>query len=92
MTSQPPIVYWRFESNILPDGHTLEAEVSTTGDECHYNIGGLTDRDAKNFFRDKLRDDGTLSDGEVFHCRGKEGDGCRCSDMRDLFADTRVNE
>ena len=47
-----PIMFWKFDAETLPSGHTLEQEVGSTGDPCHYNIRGLTKKNARDFFVD----------------------------------------
>ena len=50
LTSDPPI-FWRFSTDVLPDHHLLEQEESSTGDVCHYNIKGITDKEARRVFK-----------------------------------------
>lgn len=50
-------MFWRFSTDILPDGYQLEKEPSLTGDPCHFNIKGLSRRESKRVFKpvcDKL--------------------------------------
>lgn len=47
--SEPPI-FWCFTTEILPTGYRLEQEDSLSGDTCHYNIKGLSDKQAKKLF------------------------------------------
>lgn len=42
-----PTILWIFEYSILPKGCSLKQNSSDTGDECHYNIGNLSDREAR---------------------------------------------
>jgi hypothetical protein len=42
-----PIMLWIFEYSILPKGCNLKQNSSDTGDECHYNIRNLSDREAR---------------------------------------------
>lgn len=35
----------------IPNSHRLDQKTTETGDHCHYDIKGLTDREAKNFFK-----------------------------------------
>ena len=49
IASEPPI-FWRFSTDILPTPHSIVSEVSTTGDVCHYNIQGLSNKQARDFF------------------------------------------
>jgi len=43
-------MFWRFDSGILPSGHTLVETLSTTGDVCHRDIKNVSAKVAKNFF------------------------------------------
>ena len=49
IASEPPI-FWKFNTAILPDQCVIEQEDSLTGDVCHYNIHGLNEKQARNFF------------------------------------------
>ncbi len=42
ITGEPPI-FWRFDSSVLPVSHRVETQPSTSGDDCHRNIHGVTD-------------------------------------------------
>jgi hypothetical protein len=58
VADDPPI-FWRFISDILPEGCSLVQENSDRGDECHHNIIGLSDNRARKFFKkecDAFRD------------------------------------
>jgi hypothetical protein len=50
-TAGEPPIYWRFNTELLPNKIELEQENSASGDECHYNIRGLSDREARKFFK-----------------------------------------
>jgi hypothetical protein len=50
VASTPPI-FWCFSTEILPAGYQLEQEDSPIGDDCHYNIKGLPDKQAKRLFK-----------------------------------------
>jgi hypothetical protein len=50
IVGEPPI-FWVFDSAILPNGYSLDAVRSDTGDDCHRNIEGVSDHRAKKFFR-----------------------------------------
>ena len=41
-----PAIFWIFPFNELPDKCSLEPSLSDTGDECHYNLEGLTNSEA----------------------------------------------
>src|ERR1019366_2932472 len=45
--------FWEFDPGQLPTGSTLASNPSTSGDDCHKEIGGLTKKAAKAFFRKK---------------------------------------
>ncbi len=40
-------MFWIFDDNILPDGCTLDQNTSKSGDECHYNIKNMTNKEAR---------------------------------------------
>src|SRR5258706_3915532 len=44
---EPPI-FWIFAATALPPGYRLERKDSQTGDRCHHNLLGLTDRQLRN--------------------------------------------
>src|SRR5580692_2098123 len=44
-----PPIYWKFSASLLPTDCRIELDKSQ-GDECHYNIFGLTDKEAKSIF------------------------------------------
>jgi hypothetical protein len=48
-----PPIFWEFEASILPSGCELEQETSESGDDCHYNIVKLSEKDAKRFFKER---------------------------------------
>lgn len=50
ITGTPP-VYWQFNIEILPTGFSIEHTLSKSGDVCHCEIKGLTDKAAKDVFR-----------------------------------------
>lgn len=51
LVADDPPIFWRFSTDILPDGFRLVQETTLTGDVCHYNIKGLTDKQAKDIFK-----------------------------------------
>lgn len=55
VADEPPI-FWRFSPHILPSGYRLEPQESDTGDVCHYNIVGLSDKQAEDYFRERAAD------------------------------------
>ncbi len=46
-----PVIFWQFDSAILPQGVQLVHERSDTSDPCHVNIKGLEKRQSKKFFK-----------------------------------------
>ena len=55
IAGEPP-VFWQFSTDILPDHCRLEQQDTPSGDHCHYNILGLTDRQAKRLFKEQTQD------------------------------------
>ena len=47
--SEPPI-FWIFSTDILPQPSILVSTISTTGDECHYDIRQLSDKQRRDVF------------------------------------------
>jgi hypothetical protein len=45
-SSQPPI-FWVFDKAVLPTGATAEQQTTPTGDVCHYNLLGVSDKTAR---------------------------------------------
>ena len=45
-----PPIFWKFHTDLLPDQCVIEQEDSLTGDVCHYNIHGLSEKQAREFF------------------------------------------
>jgi len=50
-----PIVYWPFDSSILGTKAILEKRESNTGDICHYDIKNLSNKEAKEIFREHAK-------------------------------------
>jgi hypothetical protein len=48
----PAKVYWPVQLNELPT-HKIEPEPTELGDHCHYNIVGLSTRQAEKYFRNQ---------------------------------------
>ncbi len=46
-----PFYLWRFSDSLLPLGSVLKQKQSESGDNCHYNISGLTKKSAKKWFK-----------------------------------------
>lgn len=55
-SSQPPI-FWSFNEAILPTGFTVEQQTTQSGDVCHYNLLGVSDKAARDLLiRQRLAD------------------------------------
>jgi hypothetical protein len=52
MVAGEPIVYWQFGSEILGEGIEIVKIVSATGDECHYDICHLPNRQGRSIFKE----------------------------------------
>ncbi len=50
IAGNPPI-FWIFYANILPEACKFIQQTSDSGDECHHNLIGLTDKQARNIFK-----------------------------------------
>lgn len=50
-TAGDPPIFWVFPDDALPESAELVQEVSTTGDDCHYDVRGMTSGEEKRFFR-----------------------------------------
>lgn len=46
-SSQPPI-FWEFDEAALPAGFTAEQQTTESGDVCHYNLVGVSDKAARD--------------------------------------------
>lgn len=46
-SSQPPI-FWEFDEAALPAGFTAEQQTTESGDVCHYNLLGISDKAARD--------------------------------------------
>ena len=46
-----PYIFWEIPSDALPSSsYELEEQTSTSGDECHHNIQGISDQQARGIF------------------------------------------
>lgn len=45
-----PIIFWEIPADIIPSYCKAEPEPSETGDDCHYNIKGWGDKEARDVF------------------------------------------
>jgi hypothetical protein len=50
VASEPPI-YWRFAEAVFPAGTPIVQETSDSGDECHHNVEGMSDKALKKIFK-----------------------------------------
>ena len=48
-----PIIFWKIDSNTPPTCCNFVQSPSTTGDECHYNIENLSDKEARKIIRNQ---------------------------------------
>jgi hypothetical protein len=46
-------MFWTFSSTDLPYAHSLEQQDSDTGDVCHHNLKGLTEKQANDWFKSR---------------------------------------
>src|SRR6266496_5008346 len=51
----PCFAVWIFDARLLPEGAEFTDERSDSGDECHRNLRGLSDSQAKSFFKRHTR-------------------------------------
>src|SRR6266850_2169790 len=47
-----PAIFWLFSDSQLPPGGRFVQEPSKSGDECHYNIYGITDDQYAEFIKE----------------------------------------
>jgi len=52
---EPPHILWEFEADIIPSKCEFKQEDSPTGDNCHYNIYNLKDKEAKRILNDHFQ-------------------------------------
>ncbi|MEZ4866283.1 MAG: hypothetical protein R3C14_33510 [Caldilineaceae bacterium] len=56
-TSSQPLIFWVFEEAILPAGFIAEQQTTESGDVCHYNLLGVSDKAARDLLiRQRLTD------------------------------------
>ena len=87
VAGEPPI-FWRFDSAILPDGHSLDTQPSDTGDDCHRNIEGLSNNRAKKFFKKRMNP-GAAPAIEI--CHGDEARAATAADLAGQLAQFRAS-
>ena len=46
VAGDPPI-FWKIPESILPADISITQSVSSSGDQCHFNIGQITEKDAR---------------------------------------------
>ena len=49
--SGTPSIFWLFDTCILPVNHSIDQSPSNTGDDCHHDIKGLTDKESARIFK-----------------------------------------
>ena len=49
-TGDPP-VYWKFDTDIIPESIELKQKTTDSGDVCHFNITGISQNKARKFFK-----------------------------------------
>lgn len=50
IASEPPI-FWEVDEQILPSTCNIVQQESNTGDLCHHNIYGVSDKEARNIIK-----------------------------------------
>jgi len=56
-TSSRPAIFWVFDEAVLPAGFTAEQQTTQSGDVCHYNLLGVSDKAARDLLiRQRLAD------------------------------------
>src|SRR5258708_11209390 len=45
-----PPIFWNIPIDLLPEGCSLDQHPSSGGDDCHYNLTGLTEKQARDIF------------------------------------------
>lgn len=64
-TSSQPAIFWEFDEAILPSGYRIEQQTSPTGDICHHNLLGLTDKAARDLLIQHRLDEFQICDQEL---------------------------
>ncbi len=49
--SGTPPIFWDLQPQILPENCQLIRQRSSTGDDCHYNLVGLSEKEARAIFK-----------------------------------------
>ncbi len=47
-TSSHPLIFWEFDEALLPASFTAEQQTTQSGDICHYNLLGISDKAARD--------------------------------------------
>jgi hypothetical protein len=61
-----------FDEAMLPDGYSLDETPSSTNDECHRNIEGISDNRAKKWFKRLQNPVFQICDGDTPHALTRE--------------------
>ena len=65
ITGLPPI-FWQVPTDALPEGHRFIQQTSITGDICHHNLIGVSDKEARMLLkRAKLSDFNICSENGI---------------------------
>ena len=54
--AEHPIIFWSFDKSLLPSEVVVQQSNSSSGDICHYNIIGFTDKQARSFMIANTKD------------------------------------
>ena len=50
LAGKPPI-FWRIPTEELPENHRFIQRTSTTGDACHYNLTGISEKESRTLLK-----------------------------------------
>ena len=57
-------MFWEFDESVLPEGYTIDSVPSSTGDDCHRNIIGITDNQLRKMLIKLDINDFKICDGD----------------------------
>ncbi len=61
----PKVMFWQFDIKILPPEANANPELSDTGDDCHYNIFGVSNARLRAVFINRALSDFSIADGGI---------------------------
>ena len=61
----PDVIFWRFDLAVLPSIASAKPDPSVTGDDCHYDIMGLSDTQLRSAFLNRPVSEFTIVDAGV---------------------------